>query len=154
MLEILTYGKKSLIKAINGIYDAIDKSIDSGEIAKYAEKNGISKEEAAYTYFCDELAEDFADFICGEIIDEVVYLVRALYWAREQGEDMAYPMRDRDTPNPARAEFYKELSTAIKDAPLKAQAKRIKKNSERLHKIVNDFGEWVDNITANPLGVK
>lgn len=148
MLERLTYGKKSVIRGINDLYEAIDKSIESGEIAKYAEKHGISKEEAAYTYFCDELAEDFADFICGEIIDEVVYLVRALYWAREQGEDMAYPMKERDVPNPAQDEFYNELGTAIKEAPEKARQAKKERDQKEFDRITKDFSDWADNTIS------
>ena len=145
MLEILTYGKKSVIKAINGIYDAIDKSIDSGEIAKYAEKHGLSKDDAIYETLCDE-NEDFNEFIAEEIVDEVVYLVRALYWAREQGEDMAYPMKERGVPNPAQAEFFKELGTAIKEAPEKARQAKKERDQKEIDRITKEFGEWSDNL--------
>lgn len=147
MLELYTYGKKSVIKAINGIYEAIDKSIDSGYIAKYAEKHGLSKDDAIYETLCDE-NEDFSEFIAEEIIDEVVYLVRALYWAREQGEDMAYPMKERGVPNPAQAEFFKELGDAIKEAPAQARKAKKERDQKEIDRITKEFGEWADSTIS------
>lgn len=150
MLDYYQNHKKRVLAAIDGIYDALDLSMKSGYINRVAERRGISTDQATELVF----ENDSYELIIEDLIDEVVTLVQALYWAREWGEYMAYPMCDRDTPNPARAEFYTELGKAVTSAPEKAQTKRIKQNSERLHKIVTEFGEWVDNITTNPLGVK
>lgn len=119
-------------KAVAALYDRIDSCGDVDNIMA----------DGSDTY----------DFILDELVDEVVEIVQALYWARENADN--FPMKNYGERSDGAKEYMTALNKAIKDAPLKAQTKRIKQNSERLHKIVSDFGEWADNITANPLGAK
>jgi hypothetical protein len=123
MLEYYRNHKERVLNAIDGIYEAIDKSRECGYIAKVAETQAVSADKATEMVF----ENDACELIAEDLIDEVIELVQALYWAREWGEDLAFPMKDRDTPNPARAEFYKELGTAIKNAP--ANARELKKGT-------------------------
>ena len=115
MLDLYKDHKKRALSAIDGIYNAIDKSRECGYIAKVAEIQAVSADKATEMVFendaCELITEDFTD--------EVIELIQALYWAREFGEDLAFPMKDRNTPNPEQAEFYNDLGNAIKNAPLK-----------------------------------
>lgn len=145
MLDFYRDHKKRVLSAIDGIYEAIDRSRECGYINKVAEIQAVSKDEATEMVF----ENDAYELITEDFIDEVIELVQALYWAREWGEDLAFPMKDRNTPNPAQSEFYNELGNAIKNAPAKAG---VKKDTERLHKLVTEFGKWADKIVSNPLG--
>lgn len=115
MLEYYRNHKERVLSAIDGIYKAIDRSRECGYIAKVAEIQAVSADKATEMVF----ENDAGELIAEDFIDEVIELVQALYWAREWGEDLAFPMKDRNTPNPEQAEFYNDLGNAIKNAPLK-----------------------------------
>lgn len=142
MLDFYRDHKKRVLAAINGIYDALDKSMESGYIADVAERKEISKEEAMELAF----ENDAYEIITEDFTDEVIELIQALYWAREYGEDMAFPMKDRDTPNPAQSEFYHELGKAITSAPEKARQAKKERDQKEIDRITKEFGEWSDNL--------
>jgi hypothetical protein len=88
-----------------------------------------------------ELIED-------ELIDEVVELVQALYWARERGEELAYPMRSRTEPHPAQKEYFTELNKAIKEAPEKARIRKLTKEIDELPNFLNnEFAKGFNKCT-------
>ena len=142
----------AVTSAIDVIYNRIDdcRNSDDGCVARCAEYHNISTHSAMDMIMSN--ASDAYEFISGELIDEAVELIIALYWAREYANN--FPMPAYNTQSADEKNYMQALGKAITSAPEKAQTKSIKADTERLHKIVTDFGEWADKIVANPLGVK
>lgn len=140
-------------QAVAALYDRIDhcRNSDKGFVFNCAELNTHYDTDAAMDMIMADGSETY-DFMQDELVEELVELVQALYWARENVN--SFPMKNYGERSDSAKEYMTALNKAIKNAPVEAETMRVKKNSERLHKIVTEFGEWVDNITANPLSVK
>lgn len=144
---------EAVTEAVAALYNKIDncRNSDDGFVARCAELNTHYDTDAAMDMIMAN-GSDTCDFMQDELVEELVELVQALYWARENVN--SFPMKNYGERSDSAKEYMTALKKAIKNAPVEAETMRVKKNSERLHKIVTEFGEWVDNITANPLGVK
>ena len=118
-------------KAVEAIYDRIDACRDSYDIDKVLS-------DGSDTY----------DFILDELVEELVNFVQALYWARERGEELAYPMRSRTEPHPAQKEYFTELNKAIKEAPEKARIRKLTKEIDELPNFLNnEFAKGFNKCT-------
>lgn len=140
-----------ITKAVAVLYDRIDhcRNSDKGFVFNCAELNTHYDTDAAMDMIMADGSETY-DFIQEELVEEVVELVQALYFARENF--YSFPPKSYNGNSDDVKEYNAALDKAIKRLPLDAETMRVKQNSERLHKIVTDFSEWVDDITANPLG--
>ena len=118
-------------KAVEAIYDRIDACRDSYDIDKVLSDGW-----------------DTYDFILDELVEELVNFVQALYWARERGEELAYPMRSRTEPHPAQKEYFTELNKAIKEAPEKARIRKLTKEIDELPNFLNnEFAKGFNKCT-------
>lgn len=140
-------------QAVAKLYDRIDncRNSDKGFVFNCAELNTHYDTDAAMDMIMSE-GSDTCDFVQEELVEEVVELVQALYWARENVN--SFPMKNYGERSDGAKEYMKALNKAIKNAPVEAETMRVKQNSERLHRTVTEFGEWANGILSNPLGVK
>lgn len=140
---------EAVTHAIDALYNRIDACIDrdDGFVARCAELNTNYNNAAAMDMIMSDSCEA-GEFVMDELVEEIVNFVQALYWARERGEELAYPMRSRTEPHPAQKEYFTELNKAIKEAPEKARIRKLTKEIDELPNFLNnEFAKGFNKCT-------
>lgn len=137
-------------KAVSKLYAKIDECIDCGSSFMTKASENLERDNYNTMDFLMSDTGELYELVEADLIEEVVELVQALYWARENVN--SFPMRNYGERSDEAKGYLSALKTAVKNTPVIAETKRIKADAERLHKIVTDFGEWADKIVSNPLG--